>query len=341
VPGLHGVHHGLSLGSAIRPAPRGGAGDDRAPAFGDAFGHLLRVPLPPAAAGADRAAADASAFRTRPPDTTARTGRVGVAARAAGTAADPDAGAGRGAGTATRRGGDADRVRAVRVLPAGERGDRASARVGGMRRDHPAGPGVLRRPVVAFRPDAGGRAVLRTARVGVRASGRGHDRGELGRLRLVDETRDGGRTGLLRVPGFARHGGPAASAAGDGRVPRRLPPAARAADLGPAARVVAFGAGTFAGRAAGRGKLLRIGWGLQPAPALGRRRARVTQGRRGGRLGRVPGDLGQPGLFASDRRVARRPGAFGAGRAHRGGAGRLHPRRLRVSWSDRLSWPAG
>ena len=82
LPGLHGVHDRLPVGRAVRPAHRGGPGVDRGGAIlgpcgggrragreadgkgpGGAGGHLLPVPLPRAAAGADRAAARGAADR--------------------------------------------------------------------------------------------------------------------------------------------------------------------------------------------------------------------------------------------------------------------------------------
>src|ERR1700678_3600153 len=102
---------------------------------------------------------------------------------------------------------------------------------------------MLRRAVAAFR-------AARRGVADVVAAGRGgRDRGELGRVRVGDEVLNGRGAGSVGVPGVAGYGGHPAPAAGDGRLPRRVPPAARAADLGGAPQAagrdtVAVGGGT-------------------------------------------------------------------------------------------------
>ena len=83
-------------------------------------------------------------------------GSPGARGRAFGSLGSPVRG-GQAAGAGTRdrgpaRGGrHAHRVRPIGVLPAGQRGDRESARGRRLRRDHPAGAGLLRRAVAARR----------------------------------------------------------------------------------------------------------------------------------------------------------------------------------------------
>ena len=100
----------------------------------------------------------------------------GPAARARG-GARAEAGGGR----------DADRLRPVGVLPAGQRRDRAGARAGGLRRGHPARPGLLRRAVLAFGPGGRGGGLRPAHHRDVRAGRGGHYRGQLGGLRLGHE----------------------------------------------------------------------------------------------------------------------------------------------------------
>ena len=59
-------------------------------------------------------------------------------------------------GRASRRRGDADRLRSGGVLPRGQRGDRPRAQRRGVRRAGPAGPGLLRCAVGAQRPRGAG-----------------------------------------------------------------------------------------------------------------------------------------------------------------------------------------
>ena len=74
-----------------------------------------------------------------------------------------------------------------RVLPRRQRRDRAGAGAGGLRRRHPARPGLLRRAERAQRPRGGGAGVRPPHGRHVRG-GRGRARrGQRGRLRLVDE----------------------------------------------------------------------------------------------------------------------------------------------------------
>ena len=198
-------------------------------------------------------------------------GRAGAAARAPVPAdvARAVPGAGGGARPAARGGRDADRVRAVGVLSRGQRGDRAGARGRGVRRDHPARAGVLRRAVAALRAGGRGGQVRQADDRDLRGGRRGRDRRQLGRVRVGDEgvraaVRRTGRRGRRAggggraspaLPGRWRRrpGRPGGAAVGrvrdfpefldsSGRsrsgspvavtrgLPRRLPPGARAAD---------------------------------------------------------------------------------------------------------------
>src|SRR5208337_3395906 len=178
LPGLHGLHDRLPVGRAVRPAHRGGPGMDRRGAIlgarrrsrragadgagpGGAGGHLLPVPVPQAAAGADRAAAGGAADGARPPAGPVQPAGTGLPRARGGAAAGP-AGRFGGVGAAAARAGararhpagrgrHAHRVRAVGVLPAGERRGRPGARGRGLRRNHPARARLLRRAVTALR----------------------------------------------------------------------------------------------------------------------------------------------------------------------------------------------
>ena len=188
------------------------------------------------------------------------------------------------------RGRHAHRMRAVRVLPPGERRDRPGARGRGLRRDHPARAGLLRRAVAALRPGGRGGRLRPAHDRPVRAGRGGRDRGQLGRMRFGHEgvraAAGPGRPGMGRargrherpgpgpgrVPGRDRAGGPAPSAAGHRRLPRRLPPGARAADHPTAARTAARDPRAEPGRGARCGHLLRFGGGVQLAAARGGQR---------------------------------------------------------------------
>ena len=179
-----------------------------------------------------------AAQRTGPDRRLARTGlpgRVspalgaGAAAGAAGAAAAaarplPERVAARG--HPAGRGRHAHRLRPVGVLPAGQRGDRAGARRRGLRRDHPARAGLLRRAVAALRPGGRGRGVRAAHDRDVRAGRRRRDRRQLGRVRLGDE---GVRAAAARTP-------PAAGPAGGGAVGKVRDLAEFLAELGPVAR---------------------------------------------------------------------------------------------------------
>ena len=136
----------------------------------------------------------------------------------------------------------------------------ATARVladGGLRRRHPARPGLLRRAERAQRPRGGGAGASPAApstssrppgveHVVVNAAGCGSSMKEYAELlRRRPGVRRAGRRvrrqGARRVRAArrARPGRRAASAAGDRRLPRRLPPRARAGRAGPAARPAA------------------------------------------------------------------------------------------------------
>ena len=199
VPWLHGLHDRLPVRGAVRPDHRGGAGVDRGGSASfdegsDGLGpagvapggavpearrplrdRLTRAaifalfPYPGRLRVATAPLRAAAADRGRPADRADRPGRAGLprgragaAARAArdhGDAVRAVARAGGGARGAAGRRRHAHRVRAVGVLPPGERRDGAGARRRGMRRDHPAFPGVLRRAVAALRAGRRGRQV--------------------------------------------------------------------------------------------------------------------------------------------------------------------------------------
>ena len=230
LPGLHGLHDRVPVGRAVRPAHRGGPGVDRGGAQvwrgvpsrgwrasagrqrragpGRAGGHLLAVPLPPAAAGDDRAAAAGAADRARPaagPQPACRPGSPPCSARRCGwprravsaAAARPLPERVPALGHPAGGGRHAHRVRAVGVLPAGQRRDRPGARGRGLRRDHPARAGLLRRAVAALRPGGRGQRVRPAHDRHVRAGRRGRGGGQLGRLRFGHE---GVRAAAARAP---------------------------------------------------------------------------------------------------------------------------------------------
>ena len=171
-----GARAGLLLGGTpVRRGARGreargrdSCGRGAAPAVagpGRTGGDLRGVPLSAAAARAGGPAADSSAHRPGP---------GGRAQRAAGPrlprprrghepgpeavrvgAGRPAARAGARAWDAARGGGDAHRLRAVRLLPGGQHRDRACAGGRGLRCGDPARPGLLRRAVPALGPGRG------------------------------------------------------------------------------------------------------------------------------------------------------------------------------------------
>ena len=169
--------------------------------------HLLAVPLPQAAAGDDRAAAGGAADRPGPPAGPVRPAGPGLPRARRGAAAGP-AGGVRGGGSAAARAGPgarhpagggrhAHRVRAVGVLPAGQRRDGPGAGGRGLRRDHPARAGLLRRAVAALRPGGRGQRVRPAHDRHVRAGRRGRGGGQLGWLRFGHE---GVRAAAARAP---------------------------------------------------------------------------------------------------------------------------------------------
>ncbi len=85
------------------------------------------------------------------------------------------------------------------------------------------------------------------------------------------------------------------------RLPRRLPPRARAGDPVPAARAAARDPRAGAARARRMGAVLRVGRDLQPAPAGRGGEARRAQGREPARDRRRGDRRRQPGLRAADR----------------------------------------
>ena len=177
------------------------------------------------------------------------------AARAAGADAGGDGGAGAavtrrepaaraGAGPRAAAGGrrHAHRLRAGRVLPRRQRGDRAGARGGGLRRRHPArrrAAAARCRCTTAARPrrSVRPRASIDTFEaagvdaVVVNAAGCGSSMKEYADL-LADDPAYAERAAGFAAQGARRHraarrarpGRAAAPAAGDRRLPRRLPP---------------------------------------------------------------------------------------------------------------------
>ena len=195
-----------------------------------------------------------------------------------------------------RPGGAAHRLRAGRVLPPRQRGHRAGARRRGLGRARAPRPAVLRRAGAALRP-RGARAGPGPARdrrlQRARRRLRRHQRRG---LRLVDEgvrpparrrPRVGGagdgvqRAGARRARGAGR--GRAAGAPAPGarprRLPRRLPPGARAEGAGPAPQGAALDPRRRAGRPARGRAVLRLRGDLQHGRARGGGRARRAQGR--------------------------------------------------------------
>ena len=145
LPGLHGVRDGVPVRGAVRPADRADPGGGRAGA---------RTRPPQRAGGArrwssacspTRAGCGCCGWRCGWPGGWRRSWRgcTRASARWPGSrppvaAAAAAAARGRGAGRAPGRGRHAHRVRAGRVLPAGQRGHGPGARAGGLRRGHPA-----------------------------------------------------------------------------------------------------------------------------------------------------------------------------------------------------------
>jgi hypothetical protein len=344
---------GRSRGRPAGLAGRSGAGAALAARPRDAGRDLLGVPVPGTAARADRAAARGAARPSRPVPVADRRSGPGVPGRrgraAARAACCPVPGARAvpvpraGARDAACRGRHAHRMRPVGLLPAGQRGDRAGARGRGVRRDHPARAGLLRGALPALWPDGRGGPVRAADHRDIRGRGGGRDRRQLGRVRVGDEgVRAAVRGHRLGVPGRRALGpGPRPRGvprrtgtgraqepgAGQGGLPRRLPPRARPAHHPPAARPAPRDPRPGTPGTARCGRLLRLGRGVQPAPAGGRTRARLAEGGLGARERRVPRHLRQPGVHAADLGRTRQPRPAGRHRAHRRGAGRVDPRR--------------
>ena len=148
--------------------------------------------------------------------------------------------------------------------------------------------------------------------------------------------RPGGRAqregaGLQRVPGRAGAGRAALRAGADGRLSRRLPPRARAADHARSRAACSRGIpGLTLAELGDGGHLLRLGRHLQPGPAGRRGRAGPAQGARGARGVGGPAGVGQPRLRAADQQGAHgRRRAAAADGARRRGPRRLDPGRFR------------
>ena len=273
LPGLHGLRHRLPVGRAVRQADRGHPRAGRAALYAGrcATGCCARAifalfPYPQRL----RAAARPACGSTSAAGCSGCVRRSGLLER---VCADrwprwrrwrrrgrgrarrlPERVAARGA--ATRGGRHAHRLRAARVLPRRQRRDRAGARRRGLRRRHPARPGLLRRAQRAQRARAEAQAFARRLIDELRG-GRGRARRrQRRRLRLVDEgvRRPARRRARVRRAGApvrrdgprhhrgarrARPGRRAAPAADDRRLPRRLPPRPRARGPRPATRAAA------------------------------------------------------------------------------------------------------
>ena len=263
LPGLHGVRDGVPVGRAVRPAagshPPAGGAQRRARQGRQAVPRrdLRAVPVQAAAARGRRAGwrstrrCAGSRRSGRWPSGCRAAGGDGVAA-AAGLGARrvrPPARAHPRGRDPARTGGAALRLRAGRVLPPRQRGHRAGARRRGLGRARAPRPAVLRRAGAALRP-RGARAGPGPARdrrlLRPRRRLRRHQRGG---LRLVDE---GVRPPARRRPGVGRARGgvqragarrargagrgraaaPRATRSRPRRLPRRLPPRARAEGAG-------------------------------------------------------------------------------------------------------------
>ena len=136
--------------------------------------------------------------------------------------------------------------------------------------------------------------------------------------------------GFQRVPGRAGAGRAPVRAGADGRLSRRLPPRARAADHRAAAQPAARHPRPDARRTRRRGHVLRLGRHLQPGPAGRGGRAGPAQGARGARGGGGPAGVGQPRLRAADHQGARgRRRAAAADGARCRGPRRIDPGRFR------------
>ena len=257
VPGLHGLCHRVPLRRTVRPADRGHPPAGRAPAHPlgararPAVRHLPALPVPAAAAVAartaagvpgQRAAAPRRAQRPAPP-AGAHPGHAGLA-RTPATARAATASQGPGARTAPGCRRHAHRLRAERVLPRRQRGDRPDPRRRGLRRAHPPGAGLLRCAECAQRPGGRGAAVrpeadrhlrthrhrpLRRQRRGLRivAEGVRHPAARRPRVRRTGRRVHGEGARPVRGAHRARPGRAPSSVAGHRRLPRRLPPRSR------------------------------------------------------------------------------------------------------------------
>ncbi|CAA9504141.1 MAG: Glycolate dehydrogenase, iron-sulfur subunit GlcF, partial [uncultured Solirubrobacteraceae bacterium] len=271
----------------------------------------LRRAAPRACADGPRAARDDAAHAAVPAALpgggAARPARPAAgrpAARAAGgdaaPAARPAPQGGAVAGGPPRR-GRAPRARgaAGRLRPAGARaghqlGDAARARAQRRGDRHPARSGVLRGPGHAHRGGRPGQADGPAQPRGLRRGGRHrHQRrglrlGHEG-IRAAVQGRAGARRGAglrrsrrrrERLPRRARApaGARGARAAGQGRLPRRLPPGPRPGSPQPAARAASSRRRDRAGRARGVGAVLRLGGHVQRGAPGHRRGAGGAQG---------------------------------------------------------------
>ena len=222
LPGLHGLRAGLPVRRPVRQADRGHPGPGRAQphALGPATGRCGRR-----SSRCSRTRSGCALLRGAAARRYQRTGlqallrRSGLLERLAPTLAAMEdiappvgeataaAGAGRSArGHPAADGRHADRLRAGRVLPRRQRGHRAGAGAGGLRRRHPA----QARAAAARCPshngrEAGGAGVRPQAHRRLRRRRGRAGRGQRGRLRLDDE---GVRRPAGRRPGVRRRGPP-------------------------------------------------------------------------------------------------------------------------------------